>query len=93
MLLASNAILKKQVKELLNHVEDLDGQVQTVKVLLNPLTLTILASEPFQDLSVNKVVALLEILLPNMLFLHQLVTANGPIGSPSRSSPFSSSHL
>lgn len=68
-------------------IESLESQVKSMKALLNPLTLNIIASSPFQDLDVNKTAALLEVLLPNMLFPHQVVAANGPIQSTPPQSP------
>lgn len=68
-------------------IESLESQVKSMKALLNPLTLNIIASSPFQDLDVNKTAALLEVLLPNMLSLTRLSQLMG------LSSPHHHSHL
>ncbi|KZP02562.1 hypothetical protein FIBSPDRAFT_969849 [Athelia psychrophila] len=80
--------LESQIQDALKpKIDELDSQVNSMKALLNPLTLSIIASSPFQDLDVNKTAALLEALVPNMLFPHQLVAANGPIQSTPPQSP------
>lgn len=80
--------LESQIQDIFQpRIEELERQLKSTKELLNPLTLSFIASSPFHGFDVKKSVDLMESLVPDMILPHHMHPANGPIGTEPPRSP------